>query len=101
VFQACRPLFQQAYQGLGERGGDVQAAVERAAQVLLEAHEAGSSAALKEKGIVFAYVDDALESASPAQKQLMRMGPKNEAKIQAKLREVLRALGASASPSAR
>jgi hypothetical protein len=101
VFQACRPLFQQAYQGLGERGGDVQAAVERAAQVLLEAPEAGSSAALKEKGIVFAYVDDALESASPAQKQLMRMGPKNEAKIQAKLREVLRALGASASPSAR
>jgi DUF3014 family protein len=46
---------------------------------------------------VYAYVDDSLERLSPAQKQLLRMGPKNQATIQAKLREFTLALGVSDS----
>ncbi len=46
-----------------------------------------------EKGIVFAYADPRLEKLSLAQKQLLRMGPRNQAAVQAKLRELARALG--------
>lgn len=97
--QMYRPLVQEAYQGLGEQKGDVRNAIILAAEELLKAPAAGTSVALKEKGIVYAYVDDSLENLSPAQKQLMRMGPKNEAKIQAKLREFVQALGGPDAPS--
>ena len=44
--------------------------------------------ALKMSGIVYAYADPRLEGLSPAQKQLLRMGPENVKAIQAKLREI-------------
>jgi hypothetical protein len=98
LFQRCKPLFQEAYQALGERNGDVRDAVVRAAQELLKAPVVESGTPLKEKGLVYAYVDDSLESLSPAQKQLMRMGPKNQAAIQSKLRAFVQALDASGPP---
>ena len=97
LFQKCKPLFQEAYQALGERNGDVRDAVVRAAEELLKAPVVAGGAPLKEKGLVYAYVDDALESLSPAQKQLMRMGPKNQEAIQSKLRALVQALDASGS----
>jgi hypothetical protein len=97
LFKDLKPLFQQAYMGLGEQRGDVQDSIVRAAQELLKAPVVAAPPALKEKGIVYAYVDDSLERLSPAQKQLLRMGPKNQATIQAKLREFLHALGVPAS----
>ncbi len=93
LFQTLKPLLQEAYQGLGEERGDVQDAVVRAAQKLLKTPVLPEPAPLKEKGIVYAYVDESLERLSPAQKQLLRMGPKNQAAIQAKLREFALALG--------
>ncbi|MFI5349097.1 MAG: DUF3014 domain-containing protein [Elusimicrobiota bacterium] len=93
LFQKYKTLFQLAYQGVGE-AGDVQDAVVRAAQELLKTPTVSGPMPLKEKGIVYAYVDDSLEHLSPAQKQLLRMGPKNQAAIQAKLREFTQALGA-------
>ncbi len=44
------------------------------------------------KGIVYAYADESLEKLGPARKQLLRMGPKNQAAVQAKLEEILKAL---------
>lgn len=99
LFQKYKPLFQAAYRGLGEQKDDVQDALLRAAQELSAAPLVPAGAALKEKGLGYAYVDDALERLSPAQKQLMRMGPKNQAKIQAKARELASALGAPGRPS--
>jgi hypothetical protein len=93
LFQRYKRLFQEAYRGLGENNGDVQDAIARAAKVLLAAPAGGAAAALKEKGLVYAYADDSLENLSPAQKQLMRMGPANEAKVQAKVRELALAIG--------
>ena len=95
LFLEIKPLLQQAYLGLGEKNGDVQDAFARAAGVLLKTPSVEGKIALKEKGIVYAYMDDSLESLSPAQKQLLRMGPKNVALIQDKLREFETALGAS------
>ena len=93
LYRRYRRLFQEAYQGLGENNGDVQDAIARAARVLLAAPAAGPAAALTEKGLVYAYADDSLERLRPAQKLLMRMGPANEAKVQAKVRELALAVG--------
>ena len=51
---------------------------------------------LEEKVISYsmaAMADEKLEDLSDAQKHLLRMGPKNTAKIQGKLREIAKALG--------
>ncbi len=46
-----------------------------------------------QKGIGWAYADEKLEGLSPAQKQLLRMGPKNKKAVLSKLRAVALALG--------
>jgi hypothetical protein len=91
-FRKYKPLFQEAYQQLGEQKGDVQDAVLKAIGELRGAPAVPGDAPLKEKGLVYAFADDALERLSPAQKQLLRMGPRNEKKIQDKLGEFARAL---------
>jgi hypothetical protein len=47
---------------------------------------------------MYEYADRKLEALTPAQKQLLRMGPSNVARIQAKLREVQAALGSDPRP---
>jgi hypothetical protein len=45
------------------------------------------------RGAVYSYAKPALENLSPAQKQLLRMGPDNVKRVQIKLRELRDALG--------
>jgi hypothetical protein len=96
-FRDLKPLFQQAWNSLGEKGGDVQDVFVRAVSELLRAPNLGGVVELKEgkKGIVYVFADGAVEGLSPAQKQLLRMGPKNARRVQLKLREIALALGAS------
>jgi hypothetical protein len=42
--------------------------------------------------VVYEYADPKLEALSPAQKALLRMGPRNVPRVQAKLRELAAAL---------
>ena len=46
----------------------------------------------------YAYSDPRLESLTPAQKQLLRMGPANVRKIQARLRGIANALAQPEPP---
>ena len=87
-----RPLFQQACGELDARC-DFQAALLSAIKVLLKTPIVAGEIRLRKKVLSFAMADEALESLSPVQKQLLRMGPDNEAKVQAKLRELALALG--------
>ncbi len=93
LFLKYRPLCQEAYAGLGERMADVADGISAAVRELQTAPVVEGRVPLKEKGLVYAFADDSLERLSPAQKQLVRMGPKNQRKIQDKLGELLRALG--------
>jgi hypothetical protein len=92
------PLFDAALRGLGERRTTLREAFPAAADELLQAPVPEGDIVLKQgkKGIVWVYAEDRLESRSLAQKQLMRMGPRNQAAVQAKLRAVALALGGSA-----
>lgn len=95
LLKDLNPLFEQACREFGGSSCAYPDAFTRAADHLLGAPLASATAHLQpaKKGIAFVYADERLERLSPAQKQLMRMGPKNQGRIQAKLREIVAALG--------
>ncbi|PIR16158.1 MAG: hypothetical protein COV48_10435 [Elusimicrobia bacterium CG11_big_fil_rev_8_21_14_0_20_64_6] len=99
LFEELLPLFDAAQSALGERNADARATFLAAIRELLAAPLAEDAAALKEgkKGVGWDYADERLQSLSPAQKQLMRMGPKNQMLVQTKLRAVSLALGSPVS----
>lgn len=93
LFERLLPLFDAAQRGLGEVPGS-RAAFLAAARSLLAAPVPEGEVVLKtgKKGIFWIYADERLEGLTPAQKQLVRMGPKNQAAVQAKLRAVVLAV---------
>ncbi len=96
LFHKFKSLIDDVYQGLAAKDASVQEAVLRAIDELLQVPTQEGDVYLKEgkKGLTYVYADSALEKLAPAQKQLLRMGPRNIAKIQTKLNEIKAALGA-------
>ncbi len=93
AYKRLRPDFNRAFSqvaGPGERFDDVLA---QAIRRLLKVSVPTERIELKSKGAVYAFLDPALEALSPAEKQLIRMGPKNAQKIQNMLRSFARAAG--------
>jgi len=99
VFKEFKPLFQDAYRELGYKDRDFQDTLVRAIKELLRAPVVESDVLLEENeeksvsNLAATMADEELEDLSDAQKHLLRMGPKNTAKIQGKLREIAQALG--------
>jgi len=93
VYFALRPRLVEAYKELGHPEGDVDAAVQAAIRHLLETPAVPSDARLLAPAVSYRYADPQIEALSPAQKQLLRMGPRNRQIILEKLRAVAAALG--------
>ena len=93
VYAILKPRLVEAYRELGHPEGDLDAAVERAIIHLLQAPVVEEPIALRPRVLSFRYERDDLEALSPAQKQLLRMGPRNERTVQDQLRAVARELG--------
>lgn len=95
VYKELKLYFQGAYRELGYPNRDFQETLVRAMVELLRTPIVEGKILLEEaeEGINYLMVDDYLEDLSDAQKHLIRMGPKNVRKIQAKLREMALALG--------
>lgn len=87
-----KPRLEEAYRELG-RPEPFEQALERAIAAILETPVPAEDVRLVPKGGVYAFEDEALERLAPAQKQLLRMGPRNVRVIQAKLREIALAIG--------
>jgi len=87
-----KPRLVEAYGELG-RDGSFDIALERAIVALLRTPAAGPDTRLVPKGGSYAFEDETLETLTPAQKQLARMGPRNVRLIQDKLRQVALAIG--------
>jgi hypothetical protein len=96
------PLTEAAYRELGHPQGGFSAGLGRAiAQLLAVPVLEGSvevQAARRGNRIVHVYADAKLEALTPAQKHLLRMGPANVKRVQAKLRELAAALGTAPGP---
>jgi hypothetical protein len=97
LYATLRPRLVEAYAELGIPEEKVDAILERAIIQLLETPVVDTDVRLREKTISYAFADERLESLSPAQKQLLRMGPRNVRTIQTKLRELALYLGIPSS----
>jgi len=88
LYLTLKPRISDAYRELGYPEGDFDRVLERAIGVLLQTPALDEKVALEPKGVTYAYSDSKLESLSPAQKQFLRMGPRNSQAIRAKLEEI-------------
>lgn len=93
LYRQLHPLFEEAYRELGFEEGTFDQALARAVDRLLAVDvPEGPVEVYRDEG-VWLYRDPALESLSPAAKHLIRMGPENARRVQAKLRELADVIG--------
>ena len=76
-FHQLRQLYEAAYDELGLDTAEFDNAVIRTLDTVLATPEIKEPIAVKRKSVIYVYVDPALESLPPLQKQLLRMGPEN------------------------
>ena len=96
LYATLKPRIEDAQRDLGS-ADSFDRTLERAIVTLLSTPAIDGSERLKPKGIGYGYADERLESLVPAQKQLLRMGPRNVRVIKAKLRDIALALGIPAA----
>jgi hypothetical protein len=96
LYGTLKPRVEEAYAELGSPDTRFDAVLERAIVLLLETPVVERDVRLLSRGALYAYADPRLERLSPAQKQLVRTGPRNTRLIQTKLRDIALALGITA-----
>jgi Protein of unknown function (DUF3014) len=93
LYGTLKPRLREAYSALGIPDSTLDAAVERAVVALLETPVGSGEVAVEPRGALYAFADPRVEALTPAQKLLLRTGPDNARRIQARLREIGVALG--------
>lgn len=93
TYRTLKPLFDSAYAELGYPDGNFEQAVRGAVKHLLDAPTLNGDVELVRPTVMYKYADPELEALSPAQKQMLRMGPRNGRIIQGILRDFLAKLG--------
>jgi hypothetical protein len=97
LYRAVDPLIQEAYNELGYPGVDFDDTLVRAMGELLETPVVDGPVRLEQKVLSYAMTDPALEGLSPAQKQLLRLGPKGVQAAHDKIKALAGALGIAPS----
>jgi hypothetical protein len=95
VYSTLKPRIEDAARELGVPADRVDRTVERAIVTLLRTPtpEGAVQVTPSAEGIGYGFTDGRLEGLAPAQKALVRMGPRNARVIKTKLREIAVALG--------
>ena len=93
AYRNAKPLFDEAYAELGYPDQRFEDALAKAISILLQTPVVEGRIGLRADSVNYTYEDPRLQGLSPAQKQLIRTGPENTEKIQAKLREFAAAVG--------
>jgi hypothetical protein len=98
AYRVLKPLIDQAFKEIGPPGQRFDQVLSRAIQRMLDTPvPEGELEVVDTPGVNYAYAAPELEQLSAAQKHLLRMGPANARAIQAKLRELHKALGLPAA----
>jgi DUF3014 family protein len=92
LYRGIQPLFQQAYEDLGNPNRLFNARLLEVIDHLLETPDVQEPVRLVRPSVYYRYADPQLESLSSGQKLLIRMGSENAGAIKAKLREIQAAL---------
>lgn len=77
VYRTIRPRVNDAYKALGHPEGDVHRALQNALDILLDTPVVQSPVRVVAAGGGWAFADPDLESLTPTQKQILRMGPRH------------------------
>jgi len=92
TYERLKPLVDEAAEELGYGKGTFDGRLVEAIQVLLRAPVPSAPPKLVEGVMSYRYADPRWQELPEVQKQMVRMGPQNERLVQAKLREILRAM---------
>lgn len=93
LYRQLLPLFDDAYREMGIPDASFSDALARAMGNLLRARVPDQSPELVQGVLVYEFADADLEARTPAEKHMLRLGPTNARRVQAKLRELAAALG--------
>jgi hypothetical protein len=96
LYRRLAPLLREAYADLGHPDADFDSALVRAIDELRRTPVVEGEVELERVVASYELIDPDLEALSPAQKHLLRMGPRNTRRIQAKLGELRAGLGSAA-----
>lgn len=88
LYKRLYPQFQKAYEDLGNPDGYFNDRVVEVIDHLLSAPEAPATIALAQPSVYYVFADPALEAQSAGRKLLLRIGPGNAQRVQAKLKEI-------------
>jgi hypothetical protein len=92
IYKTIRPRLNEAYQQAGNPGGNVESAVIKTLDILIETPVVKDPVAIVDTGGAWAFDDEELEALLPTQKQLLRMGPANVEKMLVWLRALREAI---------
>jgi hypothetical protein len=94
LYATLKPRIEDAYKDLGMPDTPFDETLERALARLLETRIPDDPIAVQQAGATsYRFADPALEELTSAQKQLVRMGPRNARAVQSSLRNFAHALG--------
>jgi hypothetical protein len=93
LYETLKPRIAEAYKDLGYPDADIDAALKQAIIVLLSAPRLEGDVPVVQTSVSWKFADPQIEALPQAQRQLIRMGPRNERIIQDKLREIAPFLG--------
>ena len=93
IYATIKPRVEEAHRELGSPDQSFDRTLQRAIVALLHTPILDGPVRLKPKGIGYAFADERLEGLTAAQKQLLRMGPRNVRIIKERLRAIALALG--------
>lgn len=87
VYETFRPLFTEAYAELGYGERDFDAVVLEAIDQVLAMEVPEGPYQLIQPSVMYEFADSSLEDLSPVEKQLIRIGPENTARLKQRLRD--------------
>lgn len=93
LYETLKPRIADAYRDLGYPDSDIDGALKRAIIVLLGAPRLEGDVRIVQTSVSWKFADPQIEGLPQAQRQLIRMGPRNERIVQDKLREIAPLLG--------
>jgi len=93
LYRRFGPRLEAIYREVGWANDDFDIRLREAVDHLLEVTPSTGTIEVEQRAIVYAYAEDRFENLSGAQKQFLRMGPRNVSAIQGKLRGLRDAMG--------
>lgn len=92
IYEALQPLFSEAYAELGYGEQDFDGVVVDAIDRVLATEVPEGPYQLIRPSVMYEFADSSLENLSPVEKQLIRLGPENTARLKERLRDYRAAL---------